>query len=44
MPIIDEIDRVLAKHDGFTDKELGFIINYDVKYRMGTDDGDEDAE
>jgi hypothetical protein len=31
--IIDEIDRVLAQHYGFTDEELDFIINYDVKYR-----------
>jgi len=36
-PIIDEIDCVLAKHYGFTDEELDFIINYDVKYRMGQD-------
>ncbi len=36
-PIIDEIDRVLAKHYGFTDEELDFIINYDIKYRMGRD-------
>ena len=34
-PIIDEIDRALAKHYGFTDEELDFIINYDIKYRMG---------
>ena len=34
-PTIDEIDRVLAKHYGFTDEELDFIINYDIKYRMG---------
>jgi len=34
-PIIDEIDKVLAKHYGFTDEELDFIINYDIKYRMG---------
>jgi ferritin len=34
-PIIDEIDLVLAKHYGFTDEELDFIINYDIKYRMG---------
>ncbi len=34
-PIIDEIDRVLAEHYGFTDVELDFIINYDIKYRMG---------
>ena len=33
--IIDDIDRVLAKHYGFTDEELDCIINYDIKYRMG---------
>ena len=33
--IIDKIDKVLAKHYGFTDEELDFIINYDIKYRMG---------
>ncbi len=33
--IIDKIDRVLAQHYGFTDEELDFIINYDIKYRMG---------
>ena len=36
-PIIDEIDRELAKHYGFTEEELDFIINYDVKYRLGRD-------
>jgi len=39
-PIIDEIDRVLAKHYGVTDEELDFIINYDIKYRMGRDSGE----
>ena len=34
-PIIDEIDKVLAEHYGFTEEELDFIINYDIKYRMG---------
>ncbi|HQU32038.1 MAG: Eco57I restriction-modification methylase domain-containing protein [Planctomycetia bacterium] len=34
-PIIDEIDKVLAQHYDFTDEELDFIINYDIKYRMG---------
>lgn len=34
-PIIDEIDELLAKHYGFTEEELDFIINYDIKYRMG---------
>jgi hypothetical protein len=36
-PIIDSIDRVLAAHYGFTEEELDFIINYDIKYRMGRD-------
>ncbi len=43
-PIIDEIDRVLAQHYGFTDEELDFIINYDIKYRMGKDAGVEEEE
>ena len=43
-PIIDEIDRVLARHYGFTDEELDFIINYDIKYRLGRDAEIEDAE
>ena len=34
-PIIDEIDELLAKHYGVTEEELDFIINYDIKYRMG---------
>lgn len=34
-PIIDKIDKALAKHYGFTEEELDFIINYDIKYRMG---------
>jgi len=33
--VIDLIDEVLAEHYGFTDEELDFIINYDIKYRMG---------
>ena len=33
--ILDMIDAVLAKHYGFTEGELDFIINYDIKYRMG---------
>ncbi|MGQ9689638.1 MAG: hypothetical protein ACUVXF_12780, partial [Desulfobaccales bacterium] len=35
--IIDQIDQILAKHYGFTDEELDFIINYDIKYRMGAE-------
>ncbi len=36
---IDEIDAVLAEHYGFTEEELDFIINYDIKYRMGLSGG-----
>lgn len=43
-PIIDEIDKVLAKHYGFTEEELDFIINYDIKYRMGSELNGEEEE
>ena len=33
---------VLAKHYGFTEEELDFIINYDIKYRMGASDAEDD--
>ena len=33
--IIDEIDQRLAKLYGFSDEELDFIVNYDIKYRLG---------
>jgi hypothetical protein len=36
-PILDEIDRVLARHYEFTPEELEFIVNYDIKYRLGSD-------
>jgi len=43
--IIDEIDTLLAKHYGFTDDEMDFIINYDIKYRMGKElENEEDDE
>ena len=35
--IIDKLDTVLAQHFDFTEQELDFIINYDIKYRMGRD-------
>lgn len=41
-PIIDNIDRALAPHYGFTDEELDFIINYDIKYRMGRNEEEEE--
>ena len=43
-PIIDEIDCVLARHYGFTEEELDFIVNYDIKYRMGRGAAGEEGE
>jgi hypothetical protein len=40
---IDKIDIELADHYGFTPEELDYIINYDIKYRLGAD-ADEDEE
>lgn len=31
----ESTDTVLAKHYGFTPEELDFILNYDIKYRLG---------
>lgn len=33
--ILDQIDKMLSKYYGFTQEELDYIINYDIKYRMG---------
>ncbi|HEY8651195.1 MAG TPA: Eco57I restriction-modification methylase domain-containing protein, partial [Chthoniobacterales bacterium] len=41
-PILDEIDAVLAGHYGFTEEELDFVVNYDIKYRLGRDAGEEE--
>ncbi len=47
-PILDQIDTVLAEHYGFTEEELDFIINYDIKYRMGKvlfgEEGEDEGE
>ena len=43
-PLIDEIDTILAQHYGFTEEELDFIINYDIKYRMGQEEQREGEE
>ena len=40
-PIVDDIDRILAGHYNFTDEELDFILNYDLKYRLSRNAGDE---
>ena len=33
--IFAQLDRLIVNHYGFTDEELDFIINYDIKYRVG---------
>lgn len=33
--VIDKIDKVLGEYYKFTDDEVDFIINHDIKYRMG---------
>lgn len=40
--IIDDIDTFLAKAYGFNEEELDFIINYDIKYRMGDELNDDE--
>jgi Eco57I restriction-modification methylase len=37
-PLLDEIDEALAKHYRLSDEELDFILSYDLKYRIGSDD------
>lgn len=41
--LFDEIDRLLATHYSFTEEEVDFLINYDLKYRLGRD-SEEEAE
>ena len=41
--IIDKIDEALAKHYGLTDEELDFIVNYEIKYRVGVLDIEDTA-
>jgi hypothetical protein len=42
--IIDKIDKILASHYACTPEELDFIVNYDIKYRMGHNAEDENDE
>jgi hypothetical protein len=41
-PIVDEIDGFLAEHYGLSKEELDFVINYDLKIRMGAAPGDDE--
>jgi hypothetical protein len=46
-PIVDEIDSALARHYRFDDRHLDFVLNHDIKYRMGDElfhDGEEEED
>ncbi len=38
------LDRMLAQQYSFAGEERDFVINYDIKYRMGRDAEDENGE
>ncbi len=42
--IVDKIDEALAIHYGLDEQELDFIINYDIKIRVGLDGGSGEDE
>jgi len=42
--VIDDIDKTLAKAFGLSSPELDFVINYDLKYRMGSESEEEKAD
>lgn len=37
--IIDEIDKVLGEYYGLSKEELDFLINYDIRFRIGRSEG-----
>jgi hypothetical protein len=36
-PIPDDLGRALAAHYGLTAGGLGFLLNHDIKYRLGVE-------
>lgn len=42
--IIDDIDSCLARDFSFSTEESDFIINYDIKFRMSRNSGEEDSD
>lgn len=43
-PTFDKVDKMIGDLCGLSDEELDFIINYDIKYRMGQDSASEEEE
>jgi hypothetical protein len=42
-PLIDRIDALLADHYSLSNEELDFVTNYEIKYRMGREEPEDDA-
>ena len=42
--LLDSIDRQLAIHFDLSSDELEFILNYEIKYRLGADDEEDDGD
>lgn len=40
--IADKIDSALGQYYGFTQQELDFLLNYDIKYRLGAESSEEE--
>ena len=40
--IIIEIDNILADYYGFTNEELDYIINYEIRFRLGEENSEEE--
>jgi hypothetical protein len=40
--LLDDIDRRLSSHYRFTEEETDYILNYEIKYRLGADEEEED--
>ncbi|MDI3477933.1 MAG: hypothetical protein PWQ59_1458, partial [Thermoanaerobacterium sp.] len=42
--IINKIDDILAEYYDFNSDEIDYILNYDIRFRMGDDEGEESNE
>ena len=40
-PLIDRIDEAVGPHYGLGREEVEFLMNYDIKYRLGVEEDDE---
>jgi len=41
---MDEIDRALAAIYALSEEEVDYVVNYDIKFRLGQDDDEEEDE